>query len=71
MENPIKMDDLGVLVPLFQETPISVALLGTPRFPFFWGGTHLQAISEKSNKFCKSLGQLRPFNAPPPGPRTF
>ena len=30
MENPIKMDDLGV--PLFLETPISGSILGVPIF---------------------------------------
>ena len=70
MENPIKMYDLGVLVPLFLETTISVALLGTKRFRFFGGHTCASDFPKSPTNFGNLLDNLRPFNASP-GPRTF
>ena len=49
MENPIKMDDLGVF-PLFLETPICrTPLLTCVRIPIFFVGNKNERISSKRN----------------------
>ena len=70
MENPIKMDDLGVLVPLFLETPISVAFAWYPEVSFFWGAHICKRFPKSPTNFGNLLDNFVHL-MPPPGPRTF
>ena len=55
MENPIKMDDLGV--PLFLETPISIHKIGFCVF-FFFSPARLSSHTAQNFKIDPGIGGL-------------